>query len=177
MAPNLPLIKGGRKKQMEKRGGEDRAKHILNKYGSESVLDNTGGLFASGAKKESPDPGLGGLLENSCVQATDKLVSRFNIDSNMAKKIIPMLAPVVLGALKSKRDIEGAGASGIAVLIDQDEKGEKGVSQEKYCGIGKWMNRNSILFGMGSSGMIFLHTTASGEYLNKFLQLLGERDF
>jgi hypothetical protein len=119
-----PLIMGGLKKQMETRGGEDRANHILNKYGSESVLDNIGGLFASGAKEESPDPGLGGLLGNSGVQATDMLASKFNIDSNMAKKIIPMLAPVVLGALKSKRDKEGVGASGIAALIDQDGDGQ-----------------------------------------------------
>ncbi len=119
-----PLIMGGLKKQMETRGGSDRVNHILNKYGNESVLDNIGGLFDSGAREERPDPGLGGLLGDSGFKATEMLQNNFNLDSGIAKKIIPMLAPVVLGALTRKRDKEGAGSTGIASLIDQDGDGQ-----------------------------------------------------
>lgn len=119
-----PLIISGLKKQMETRGGADRVNHILNKHGSDSVLDNIGDLFASGAREDKPDPGLGGLLGDSGLQAADMLGSRFNLDANTAKKVIPMLAPVILGALTRKRDKEGVGASGIASLIDQDGDGK-----------------------------------------------------
>ncbi len=119
-----PMIMGGLKKQMETKGGADRANHILNKYGDQSVLDNIGDLFASGAKEEEPDPGLGGLLGDSGTKAADMLGSQFNISGDIAKKIIPMLAPVVLGALTRKRDNEGAGESGIASIIDQDGDGQ-----------------------------------------------------
>lgn len=119
-----PLIMGGLKKQMETRGGADRANHILNKYGNESVLDNIGDVFASSAREEKPDPRLGGLLGNSGIQAADMLANQFNLDGQTAKKIIPMLAPVILGALTRKRDKEGVGAGGIASLIDQDGDGQ-----------------------------------------------------
>ena len=38
-------------------------------------------------------------------------------------KIIPMLSPLVLGALSRKRDAEGQGSSGITALLDQDGDG------------------------------------------------------
>ena len=119
-----PMIMGGLKKQMETRGGADRANHILDKYGKESALDNIGDLFAAGAKEENPDPGLGGLLGDSGHKAADVLGSQFNLSGDIVKKVIPMLAPVVLGALTRKRDKEGAGSGGIASLIDQDGDGQ-----------------------------------------------------
>ena len=46
MIPQVaPLILGGLKKQRDERGGDDRVDHILNKYGSASVLDNLGDLL------------------------------------------------------------------------------------------------------------------------------------
>lgn len=119
----IPMILGGLRKQKDEHGGEARVDHILNKYGSASVLDNIGGLFSKKVKDESVDPRLGGLLGESGVQATDMIANQFKLDSSVASRLIPMLAPVVLGALTKKRDVEGAGSSGIASLLDQDGDG------------------------------------------------------
>jgi len=122
--PNvIPMILGGLKKQKDEFGGEARVDHILNKYGNADVLNDLSGLFEAKAKDTSVDARLGGLLGESGVQATDMLASKFKLDGNTAAKLIPMLAPVVLGALTQKRDSEGAGSSGIASLIDQDGDG------------------------------------------------------
>ena len=118
----LPMILGGLKKQKDERGGADRVDHILNKYGSSSVLDDIGGLFSSKAQDQNPDPALGGLLGDAGVQASNLFGKQFNLDSNTAAKIIPMLAPVILGFLTKKRDT-GAGSNGIASLLDQDGDG------------------------------------------------------
>jgi hypothetical protein len=118
-----PMILGGLKRQMEERGGAPRVDHILNKYGSASVLDDIGGLFGMQAKSQKPDPRLGGLLGESGVQAANLLSQNFNLDSNTAMKIIPMLAPIILGFLTQKRDAGGAGSQGIAALLDQDGDG------------------------------------------------------
>jgi len=118
-----PLILGGLKKQKDERGGAPRIDHILNKYGSDSALDHIGDLFAEKARDQNPDPRLGGLLGDSGVQAANTLANQFKLDSNVAMKLIPMLAPIVLGALTRKRDKEGAGSSGIASLLDQDGDG------------------------------------------------------
>ena len=118
----LPMILGGLKKQKDERGGEARVDHILNKYGSSSVLDDIGGLFSSKANDSNPDPALGGLLGNAGVEASNLFGKQFNLDGGTAAKIIPMLAPVALGYLTKQKD-SGAGSSGIAALLDQDGDG------------------------------------------------------
>ena len=121
-----PMILGGLKRQMEQHGGRDkkaradRVNHILNKYGSASVLDHIDGEFHSRAQERSPDPRLGGLLGESGVQAADMMSKQFNLDKGTAMRIIVMLAPIILGALTNKRDRGGVGSRGIAALIDQD---------------------------------------------------------
>ncbi|PID59462.1 MAG: hypothetical protein CR986_06205 [Ignavibacteriae bacterium] len=118
----LPMVLGGLKKQKDSNGGEERVEHILNKYGSSNVLDNVGDLFSAKAKDPNPDPSLGGLLGNAGEQASNLIGKQFNLDSNTATKIIPMVAPLVLGFLTKKKN-EGAGLSGIASLLDQDGDG------------------------------------------------------
>lgn len=118
----LPMILGGLKKQKDNYGGAERVDHILNKYGSSSVLDDIGGLFSQKSQDSNPDPALGGLLGDAGVQASNLFGKQFNLDGNTASKIIPMLAPVVLGFLTKKRD-SGEGSSGIASLLDQDGDG------------------------------------------------------
>ncbi len=118
-----PLILGGLKNQMQNYGGEARVDHILNKYGSASVLNNIGGLFSQKAAESNPDPKLGGLLGESGVQAANMIAKQFNLNQGTAMQIIPMLAPIILGALTKKRDQGGVGSSGIAALLDQDGDG------------------------------------------------------
>jgi hypothetical protein len=118
-----PMILGGLKRQMEQRGGAPRVDHILNKYGSASVLDDISGLFGMQAQNQAPDPRLGGLLGDSGLHAANQLAQTFNLDKNTAMKIIPMLAPIILGFLTQRRDTGGMGSQGIAALIDQDGDG------------------------------------------------------
>ena len=117
-----PMILGGLKKQKDERGGQDRVDHILNKYGNPSALDNIEDLFKQKLNDNSTEPNLGGLLGNAGTEATNMLTNNFKIDSNMASKLIPMLAPIVLGFLTKKRD-SGTGSSGLAGLLDQDGDG------------------------------------------------------
>lgn len=119
----IPMILGGLKRQKDEQGGAPRVDHILNKYGSADVLSNIGGLFSQKAEDENADPRLGGLLGDSGVQATNMIAEKFGLNANTAMKLIPMLAPVVLGALTQKRDAQGVGSAGIASLLDQDGDG------------------------------------------------------
>lgn len=121
-----PMILGGLKRQMEQHGGSNkkaranRVNHILNKYGSASVLDHIADEFHTRAEDRNPDPRLGGLLGDSGMQAADTMSKQFKIDKSTAMKIIVMLTPLILGALTNKRDRGRKGSTGIASLIDQD---------------------------------------------------------
>ncbi|MBN1352903.1 DUF937 domain-containing protein [candidate division KSB1 bacterium] len=145
----IPMILSGLKKQKDEHGGEARVDHILNKYGSSSVLENIGGLFSEKSQDDDPDPQLGGLLGESGIQASNMISQNFGLNSSTAMKIIPMLAPVVLGALSQKRDQGGAGSSGIAALLDQDGDGSilddvAGFLMQGFAGSGTQSSSNVI---------------------------------
>jgi len=125
LIPQLaPLILGGLKRQKDDRGGDARVNHILNKYGDQSVLDNIRDLMASKASASSVDANLGGLLGSmGGVQAAQVLGKSMNIDASKIMKMIPALAPLILGALTRRRDTGGGGISGIGSLLDANGDG------------------------------------------------------
>jgi hypothetical protein len=124
LIPKLaPLILGGLKRQKDDRGGDERVDHILNKYGDSSVLDNIKDLISTKANDTTADANLGGLLgESGGVQAAQALGKSMNIDASKIIKMIPALAPLILGALTKKRNTSG-GIGGIGSLLDADGDG------------------------------------------------------
>ncbi|MEZ4765260.1 MAG: DUF937 domain-containing protein [Calditrichia bacterium] len=95
-------VNSGRTETPERQpGGEQRIDHILNKYGSASVLDNLGDLFSAKANQNNADPRLGGLLGDSGVQAANMLSNQFNLKTDTANQFITMLAPVIWALTKT----------------------------------------------------------------------------
>jgi len=120
----IPMILGGLKRQMQTQGGAPRLDHILNKYGSPDVLGRIGEEMSSRASQPDPDPRLGGLLGESGVQATQVIGQKFGIDPKKLMGLIPMLAPLILGALSQKKSQTGTGLDGLAGMIDRDGDGD-----------------------------------------------------
>ena len=125
LIPQLaPLILGGLKRQKDDRGGEARVDHILNKYGDSSVLGNIKDLISNKLNDNTADANLGGLLGDSGgTMAAQTLSKKMNIDPSVIMKMIPALAPLILGALTKKRDTSNAGIGGIGSLLDADGDG------------------------------------------------------
>lgn len=124
LLPQLtPLILSGLKKQKDERGGDARVDHILNKYGDQSVLDNIQDLISKKANDDTVDARLGGLLGDSGVTAANVLGEKMNLDSSIIRKMIPALAPLILGALTRKRDTSNSGIGGVGSLLDADGDG------------------------------------------------------
>ncbi|MCR4440477.1 MAG: DUF937 domain-containing protein [candidate division KSB1 bacterium] len=119
----VPLILSGLRKQKDERGGEARVDHILNEYGSASFLQNIAGLVAQKATDPSADPQLGGLLGPAGVQATQAIARQFKLDPGVATKLIPMVTPFVLAALRQKRATQKGGSSAVAALLDREGDG------------------------------------------------------
>jgi len=125
LIPKLaPLILSGLKVQKDTQGGDERVDHILNKYGDASVLNNIQDLIQAKSQATTVDPNLGGLLgANGGIQAAQALGKSLNIDASTIMKMIPALAPLLLGYLSKKRDTGGAGIKGIGSLLDADGDG------------------------------------------------------
>ena len=118
-----PLILGGLKKQSEEFGGQERVDHILDKYGDPGVLDNVDSHIDSSLEKDNFDTNLGGLLGNTGSQVTDVLSQKFNLDGSTAAKIIPIVAPLILGYLTKSRNQNPEGSSGFASFLDMNGDG------------------------------------------------------
>ncbi len=122
--PNIvPVILGGLKKQKDAHGGIEGVENIMKNFGTPDILNNLSDLFREKAKEENPDPTLNGLLGNSGLTAAKAISKKFNIDESIAKKLIPMVAPVIFGALMKKKDEDGLGANGLIALLDRDGDG------------------------------------------------------
>lgn len=143
----MPMILGGLKKQSENNGGQERVDHILNKYGNPDVLDNVDGHINDSLNKENFDSNLGGLLGNSGSQITDVLTKNFNLDSSTAAKIIPMVAPLILGYLTKSRNSNPEGSTGFASFLDQN--GDGSVVDDV---VGFFSNQKSSGQNQGSGG-------------------------
>ncbi len=143
----MPMILGGLKKQSENNGGQERVDHILNKYGNPDVLDNVDGHINDSLNKENFDSNLGGLLGNSGSQVTDVLTKNFNLDSSTAAKIIPMVAPLILGYLTKSRNSNPEGSTGFASFLDQN--GDGSVVDDV---VGFFSNQKSSGQNQGSGG-------------------------
>ena len=88
------------------------------------MLNNIKDLVSTKAHAQDVDPNLGGLLGDAGgLQAAQALAKRMNIDPSTIMKMIPALAPLVLGALSRKRDSGGQGISGVGALLDADGDG------------------------------------------------------
>ena len=124
LIPKLaPLIISGLKKQKDERGGVERVDHILNKYGDPSVLNNIKDLISAKTQDATADANLGGLLGASGgVQAAQALGKSLNIDASKIIRMIPALAPIILGALSKKKNTAG-GIGGVGSLLDADGDG------------------------------------------------------
>ncbi|MES2765459.1 MAG: DUF937 domain-containing protein [Bacteroidota bacterium] len=123
-----PLILGGLKRQADNNGGQQRVEHILDKYGSESVLNDVNGTIQQQSLNANPDPDLGGLLGGSGTQAAQALSGKFGLDMGTAMKLIPILAPFILGALSKHRNSPAAqggqtAQGGLMDFLDQNGDG------------------------------------------------------
>ena len=117
-----PLILGGLKRQMSDHGGEERLGHIVNKYGDQDGIEHLDDYFSQRADKNAEiDPSLGGLLGNSGHEAAQQLDQSLHLAPGMGAKLIPMLAPLVLGMLAKQGKSGGMG--GVASMLDRDGDG------------------------------------------------------
>ncbi len=117
-----PMILGGLRRQSENHGGQDRVDHILNKYGNPDNLSNIDQLIGERSQQDG-DPDLGGLLGSSGSQLSNALSEKFGLNASTAMKIIPLVAPLILGYLTNKRNTDPQGSAGFASFLDQNGDG------------------------------------------------------
>ncbi len=122
-----PLILGGLKRQADE-GGETRVGELLNQHADAGALDDLGGYFDK-QDEGALDASLGGILGDRGGEAGQLMDQKLGLSAGMGAKLIPMLAPLILGALMKKgggSDGGGGGGGGMGMiggLLDKDGDG------------------------------------------------------
>ena len=117
IAAAVPMIVGGLAKNTAKPGGAAALDGALARHDG-SILDDLVG--ALGNSSTSTDGGniLGHILGNRRGAVEQGVAQKSGIDLGTIAKLLPILAPIVMGALgKAKRE-QGLDASGVASVVD-----------------------------------------------------------
>src|SRR5262245_57847016 len=91
-----PLILGALKQQKDLHG-EDHVFGHVQQFGADDFSSDIGATLRGGA--EAHDPALGGLLGDKGHEASQMMAQRLGISPGTAVKLIPMLAPIIIGML------------------------------------------------------------------------------
>ena len=121
-----PIILSGLKRRMEQEGPEKVEEEIAG-LGGQLDTDDIQDMLSRGSASEA-DPDLGGLLGNKGGEASRLMANQLGISGEAAAKLIPMIAPLIIGMLMKKGGQAGAqggggGLGGIASILDRNGDG------------------------------------------------------
>ena len=115
----LGAILGGLARNATKRDGADSLFNAINRDHDGSILDNLGGLFGANDHTDG-DKILGHVLGNKREAVEQKLVKDSGLDLSFITKLLPILAPIVLGYLGRRAKQNQLDAGGLAGLLGQE---------------------------------------------------------
>lgn len=102
-----PFVLGGLHSQMQGPDDADSAGAVLNNHGDENAYDDVDGHFDRADQQEQdPQSVLGGLFGQHSTAASTTMANQLGISTDMLAKILPVIAPIILGAVMKK--VKGA---------------------------------------------------------------------
>jgi hypothetical protein len=117
----LPILLGALDRNTDKPGGADALFGALSRDHDGSILDNIGG-FLGGAQTSPGDKILGHILGGKR-QAVETGLSRSSgLDMGTIAKLLPLLAPIVMGFLGKQQRQRGLDAQGLSGLLTGERK-------------------------------------------------------
>jgi hypothetical protein len=126
-----PIVLAGLKRRMEQHGPEQIEREAQEMTGGADP-DDIGALLNQGSSQAASDPGLTGLFGGKGEAASQMVANQLGISPAAAAKLLPMLAPLIIGMLMKKgrtaggqngRGGEGSGGGGLASILDQNGDG------------------------------------------------------
>lgn len=107
-----PFVLGGVQSQMSNVADEQTAQRLLNDHADESGLDDLDGHFERAHQREvAAQDTLGGLFGQQAPQAQAAMANQLGMSPDMIAKILPVVAPLILGAVMNKMKTGGQSQS------------------------------------------------------------------
>jgi hypothetical protein len=117
-----PFVLGGVQSQMQHGEDVDSAHRVLNDHADESSLEDVDAHFERAHQAEvASNDTLAGLFGNKAPAAQAAMANQLGVSGDMIAKLLPVLAPIILGAVMNKMK------SGAAQENDQSPSGGGGM--------------------------------------------------
>ena len=98
-----PFVLGGVQSQMQHGEDVESAHRVLNDHADESSLEDVDAHFERAHQAEvASNDTLAGLFGNKAPAAQAAMANQLGISSDMIAKLLPVLAPIILGAVMNK---------------------------------------------------------------------------
>jgi len=122
VAAALPALLGGLARNSRQANGASSLTNALGSVHDGTILDNLGVVFGNPwAKKQAERDGdkiLGHVFGQARPRVEQHVQAASGLDSSMVTKLLPILAPIVLGYLGKK--MSGAGSDQVATSLEQE---------------------------------------------------------
>ena len=117
----LPLLIKGLAQNTKDQAGAASLSNALDRDHDGDVLDDLGALFSGGPSSDGQK--IVQHVFGSKLPGVENTVSRLGgIDLSAVGKLLPLLAPMVLGMLGKKKKEQGLDPSGLASLLNSEEQ-------------------------------------------------------
>jgi hypothetical protein len=117
----LPILQGAMDRNTDQPGGAESLFNALNRDHDGSILDNIGGLLG-GAQSGPGDAILGHILGGKRKSVESGLSQMSGLDSDSIAKLLPILAPIVMGMLGRRQRQQGFDAGGLSGFLTGERK-------------------------------------------------------
>ena len=122
IAAALPALIGGLARNSRQPDGASELSNVLGSVHDGSIMDSLGTVFGNQwAQKQATRDGdkiLGHVFGQARPRVEQQVQAASGLDSSMVTKLLPLLAPIVLGYLGKK--MSGAGSEQVANSLEQE---------------------------------------------------------
>ncbi len=125
VSAGLPAILGGLANNTKKPEGAAALSAALDKHDT-SIFDNLGSLVAGSSDQNSDgNKILGHVLGGRRGAVEQQLASSTGADPSIIAKLLPMLAPLVMGYLANQKKTKGLDGAGLGSLLGDERKAQE----------------------------------------------------
>ncbi len=117
----LPILLGAMDRNTDQPGGAESLLNALNRDHDGSVLDDVAGLLG-GAQSGPGNAILGHILGGKQKSVETGLSQVSGLDSSSISKLLPILAPIVMGMLGRAKQQQGFDAGGLSDFLTGERK-------------------------------------------------------
>lgn len=141
ISATLPILLGAMDRNTDQPGGADSLFNALQRDHDGSILDDLSG-FLGGASSGPGDAILGHVLGGKRGSVENGLSRASGLDMGSIAKLLPILAPIVMGALGKMQRQQGFDAGGLSGFLTNERRRAETEQPDAMSALGNLLDTN-----------------------------------